>query len=134
MFNWILNTPLDEKLVTHRLFESQIAARKLLGLHYTDTQLAGRILESLIKSVLTLFWCYINYFEQIINSDFIQLGLNDWMSVIIFPESQSKYEIIFTWFLCKFNKFFSRNSRSFTEYLKVLQFTLEVLLFSSNPL
>ena len=55
MFNWILNTPLDEKLVTHRLFESQIAARKLLGLHYTDTQLAGRILESLIKSVLTLF-------------------------------------------------------------------------------
>ena len=59
MFDWILNMPLDSQLLTHthRLAEthfttikfpnSQLRTRKLLSLHFADTQLPAYILELL---------------------------------------------------------------------------------------
>ena len=56
-FVWVLNMPLNSQLATHRLVELQLTSHKLLdllvknhtllGLHFTHTQHAGHILESL---------------------------------------------------------------------------------------
>ena len=47
MFDRVLNRPLDSQLAIRKLLYTFLAALKFLGLHFTDTQLVGRILESL---------------------------------------------------------------------------------------